>query len=341
MPSKPQKKTANSATPKTELPKDDSSLSSQYEIVKKSPQESHYQLHIPAADSPVETHKSAPKPAPKTPKDTVQDALKRFQGWGKIGKPKEEQTQSQGPTNFSTKAWHFLEWLATSALIFAVLFFVVNFSSYSELIMLKLDRLRGEYNLSPFIEQMLQPAATSTNTSQELLPVAKTPDQMKKQIPAIAIDIAPPDDRIIIPNINKNVPIVNVKTENLIKRDWSALEKDIQESLRDGVIHYPGTAYPGMNGNVVITGHSSYFVWDPGRFKDVFALLHEVNVGDKVIIYYQQKKYIYQIYEKKVVTPDKVDVLSQDGTNKLTLITCTPVGTNLKRLVVLAQPIKE
>jgi sortase A len=105
------------------------------------------------------------------------------------------------------------------------------------------------------------------------------------------------------------------------------------------VVHYPGTAEPGQNGNVVITGHSSYFVWDPGGFKDVFALLHEVNIGDKIIVYHQQIPYSYQVYDKKVVMPDQVDVLTQAGENRLTLITCTPVGTNLKRLVVFAKPV--
>lgn len=339
MPPSPHKKTDNPPIPKNQLPEEESSLSSQYEIVKKTPQESHYQLHISAAHDPVDIHKNIPKAPKKTPQDSIKEALNKFHGWQKIGKPKEESSEPQNDTDFKTKFWRFMEWLATSALIFVVLFFAVNFSSYSDLIMLKLDHLRGEYNLSPFIEKMLQPAAD--NTSQELLPVAKNQDQMKKQIPPIAIDIAPPDNRIIIPGINKNVPIVNVKTENLIKRDWGALENDIQESLQNGVVHYPGTAYPGMNGNVVVTGHSSYFVWDPGRFKDVFALLHEVSIGDKIIVYYEQKKYLYQVYEKKVVTPDKVDVLTQDGTNKLTLITCTPVGTNLKRLIITAKPIDQ
>lgn len=339
MPPSSHKKTDDNSSEKNKLPEEETSISSQYDIVKKTPQESHYQLHISAAHDPVDIHKNIPKTPKKTAQDSINEALNKFKGWQKIDKPKEENAEPQGDVDFKTKFWRFMEWLATSALIFVVLFFAVNFSSYSDLIMLKLDHLRGEYNLSPFIEKMLQPSADSS--SQELLPVAKTQDQMKKQIPPIAIDIAPPDNRIIIPGINKNVPVVNVKTENLVKRDWGALEKDIQESLREGVVHYPGTAYPGMNGNVVITGHSSYFVWDPGRFKDVFALLHEVNVGDKVIVYYEQKKYLYQVYDKKVVTPDKVDVLTQDGTDKLTLITCTPVGTNLKRLIVTAKPIEQ
>jgi len=282
----------------------------------------HYTLHIMPAETPREVKKKE-----KTTPDKDQSNLKT----GDAGR-------NNPPKKMETRVWRTLEWLATSALIFMVLFFAMNYSSYFELFKLKLDQLRGTYSLSPYIEQMLQPTQQA-NTTQQLLPVATTAEESRQQIPALDLQVAPPDDRVIIPRINKNVPIVNVSTTNLLKRDWGALEKDIQEALQTGVVHYPGTAMPGEHGNVVITGHSSYFAWDPGQFKDVFALLHEVVVGDIVLVYHNQEKFTYQVYQTEVVTPDQVDVLTQQGTDKLTLITCTPVGTNLKRLVVLAKPV--
>lgn len=237
-------------------------------------------------------------------------------------------------TSLEVKIWNTLEWLATSALIFMVIFFATNFSAYSTLFLDKLNQLRGTVQTSPFIQNITHPASTT----QQPLPIAATSAQNKQQIPYLDMQIAPPDDRIIIPRINKNVPIVKVNSANLIKRDWGALESDIQQALKTGVVHYPGSAEPSENGNVVITGHSSYFSWDPGRFKDVFALLHQVAVGDTIIVYHQQKQYFYQVYETQIVAPDKVDILTQKGDNRLTLITCTPIGTNLKRLVVFARP---
>lgn len=247
---------------------------------------------------------------------------------------KSPQLPAQPKVSLNTRIWNTLEWIATSALIFMVLFFVMNYGAYSTLFVDKLNQLRGEIQTNPVVQNLTHPAGAT----QQPLPITATADQNKKQIPYLNIEIAPPDDRVIIPRINRNVPIVKVSSENLIKRDWGALEGDIQEALRYGVVHYPGTAEPGENGNVVITGHSSYFSWDPGRFKDVFALLHEVVIGDTVIVYHDQKKYFYQVYNTQVVTPDKIDVLTQAGENRLTLITCTPVGTNLKRLVVFARP---
>ncbi len=238
---------------------------------------------------------------------------------------------------FSRKIWNTLEWLGVSALIFMLLFFILNFSAYSTLFVSKFNRLRGDFQANPFAQNLFPSAQNAEN--QQPLPLTTNAVQSKKQTLPLNLEIAPPDDRIIIPRINRNVPIIRAKSENLIKRDWNALEKDLQEALRNGVVQYPGTANPGENGNVVVTGHSSYFAWDPGRFKDVFALLHEVAIGDKIIIYYQQKKYIYQVYDIKVVLPDQVEILTQKGENRLTLLTCTPVGTNLKRLIVFARPV--
>lgn len=251
---------------------------------------------------------------------------------------KEEVEKSKGilGKKVGIKVWHFLEWVTTSALLFALVFFALNFSSYSDLLKFKINELRGISNSNPVLEKLLPSAEPVT---QQLLPVAQNPKAEKKQLPPLDLEIAPPDDRIIIPKIGQNIPIVRVSTENLLKRDWSALEGDIQEALRDGVVHYPGTAEPGVSGNVVITGHSSYFPWDPGRFKDVFSLLHKVAINDIVIVYHNQKAYRYKVYEKKEVQPNQVDVLLSEGDSRLTLITCTPVGTNLRRLIVLAKPI--
>jgi LPXTG-site transpeptidase (sortase) family protein len=312
-------------------------------------EEPHYTLHIMPAQEPRDIHREPvgagetadqQSKLPGKPVAQGKNGDTRASGVHSVGSGVPRGSGVSGNSrkkSLNTRIWRTLEWLATSALIFMILFFAMNFSSYFELFKMKLDKLRGTYTLSPYIEQMIQP--TEQNPSQELLPVTKTVEESRQQVPELVLPIAPPDDRIIIPRINKNIPIVSVKTENLLKRDWNALEKDIQNALKDGVVHYPGTAEPGQHGNVVITGHSSYFAWDPGRFKDVFALLHEVAVGDTVFVYHEQEKYTYVVYETKVVKPDQVDVLTQQGGDRLTLITCTPVGTNLKRLIVLAKPV--
>jgi len=227
--------------------------------------------------------------------------------------------------------------IVASAVILVLGFFLLNSSAYYQIAKSKFEKLTGTETESPLLELIEE---TPTDTSTENLQSSSDPNVQKKQIPDLDIDIAPSDNRIVVPRIDQNIPIVRVSSDSLIRRDWQALEDEMQDALKDGVVHYPGTSLPGETGNIVITGHSSYFPWDPGRFKDVFALLVDVVEGDKVVVYHEQDKYIYEIYDVKIVLPEDIEVLKQTPEDKLTLITCWPVGTNLKRLIVTAKPIE-
>ncbi|MBI4235612.1 class E sortase [Candidatus Peregrinibacteria bacterium] len=228
--------------------------------------------------------------------------------------------------------------LAVSFVILVIGVVLINFQAYSQIAKSKWQDFFGTQEVSP-LEEIVRPQ-NDIKYTKTVLKTSNNPEVQKKQIPALNLEVAPSDNRIIIPRINQNIPIVRVDSESLIKRDWGALEKDMQEALRGGVVHYPGTSLPGQSGNIAITGHSSYFPWDPGRFKDVFALLHKVVEGDHIVIYWDQKKYVYEVNKITIVLPDDIEILKQTPTDKLTLITCTPVGTNLKRLIVEAVPVK-
>ncbi|HEY5550003.1 MAG TPA: class D sortase [Candidatus Saccharimonadales bacterium] len=140
---------------------------------------------------------------------------------------------------------------------------------------------------------------------------------------------APP--RILINKINVKAPIVMDQT--------TVNQVAFQVALRRGVVHYPNTALPGQQGNVVIFGHSSGQWWAPGDYKFVFTLLDKLTLDNKIFIEYQGVRYIYRVYDITVVEPTNLSVLNQGSNNILTLITCTPVGTSSKRLIVKAQQI--
>jgi sortase A len=140
---------------------------------------------------------------------------------------------------------------------------------------------------------------------------------------------APP--AITIPKINVKAPI--------IADEPSTDDAKVQLAVRKGVLHYGSTATPGQRGNVVIVGHSSGAVWRPGAYKFVFTLLDKLQPEDKIIIDYNGTRYIYEVTEKYVIEPTDVSVLKQSDEPLLTLITCTPVGTNKHRLVVQAKQI--
>ena len=145
---------------------------------------------------------------------------------------------------------------------------------------------------------------------------------------------------MIIPKLDLNIPLVTPSYQALLSENWEGLEKDIQDALQLGVVHYPGTARPGQAGNFFVTGHSSYYPWAPGKYKNVFARLHELNVGDEFWVYYGGDKYRYIIRKEEEVKPTNVNVLDQPVSRRTaTLMTCTPVGTTLRRLILAAEEV--
>jgi len=227
--------------------------------------------------------------------------------------------------------------IGVSVLVFFVSYGILNYQSLYAAMEYKWKKSQG-YE-SPLRKVVDEGDFVASQGKAQLLSFQSSTSGVTK-IPPLAFSVYPPDMRIVIPKIDKNIPVVGVTNENLIARDWDALEKDLQGALKNGIIHYPGTALPGEGGNVVLTGHSSYYAWDAGRFKDVFALLHELTLGDRVVIFFNQRKYVYEIFDIKTVYPSQVDVLGQTRDERLTLITCTPIGTNLKRLVVTGKLIE-
>lgn len=222
----------------------------------------------------------------------------------------------------------------------------LNYSAYASLAEFQYKDLKA--SVITDIETMRKEKLEETLSSYDKMKLASV--QKERSLPKIStlksanpakdiikkMEIYPSDNRLIIPRIGKNVPLVTVPDHN----SWEQLENNIQKGLQNGVVVHPISREPGSFGNFFITGHSSYYAWDNGRFKDVFALLHEVEIGDIVEIYWEGKQYAYKIREEKVVLPTQVDVLNQPKDKSiLTLMTCTPVGTNKKRLILVADPI--
>ena len=134
-----------------------------------------------------------------------------------------------------------------------------------------------------------------------------------------------------IPRLGLRAPIVFS-----INSDEGAIQKD----LENGVVHFPDTALPGEEGNVVLFGHSSQYFWRPGSYKTIFAHLDQLQSGDQLYITQGERVYTYTVFNRRIVSPRAVDVLDPTEVPMLTLITCTPRGTSLRRLVVQAKEIR-
>lgn len=114
--------------------------------------------------------------------------------------------------------------------------------------------------------------------------------------------------------------------------------KDLMRSL----IHYSGTALPGQYGNAVIYGHSVLpTFYNPKNYRTIFSTLPTLEKGDEIYVNFDGIDYLYRIFDMFEVTPDDVSVLEQryDG-EYLSLITCVPPGTYIRRLIVKARLVK-
>jgi sortase A len=143
------------------------------------------------------------------------------------------------------------------------------------------------------------------------------------------------EPKIIIPKINVDAPVVY---------DVPSLDEHVvQSKLKNGVVHYPipgASSVPGQQGNTVILGHSSNDVFDDGNYKFVFVQLDKLDKGDTFYLNYGGTRYTYSVTEKKIINPNEVNTLViNNGKPLATLVTCTPPGTALKRLVIIAEQV--
>lgn len=142
------------------------------------------------------------------------------------------------------------------------------------------------------------------------------------------------DPRLIIPKINVDVPAI-YGVGNDHDSQMTAMEK--------GVAHFaiPGAnSRPGELGNTVLSGHSSNDLFDGGEYKFIFAQLDKLAIGDTIYANYEGKRYTYVITKKEVVKPTEVSKLVYPTSKPvMTLITCTPLGTALNRLLITAEQV--
>lgn len=224
----------------------------------------------------------------------------------------------------------------TFAIIFGGLFVSLNYESFWQIFSEKLNPLQHAQQISGQNTELDEQLRANLLKSPTLATAGNTKGHLLSYLP----DVGPPHNRIIIPKLGLNIPLVTPSYESLLKEDWDKVEEDIQDALKHGVVHYPGTARPGQAGNFFVTGHSSYYPWAEGLYKTIFARLHNLNVGDEYYVYYGGDKHRYVISSKKEVKPSNVDVLDQPLNRRMsTLMTCSPVGTTLRRLILTAQEI--
>ena len=160
---------------------------------------------------------------------------------------------------------------------------------------------------------------------------------LAKSVDLKSVEFLVPEDSffdIIIPKIGANARILP---------DIDTSKEDVYlNALKNGVAHAAGTAFPGEGGHIFLFAHSTDYFWNVGTYNAVFYLLYKLEKGDDVILFYKNQRYAYKITDKKIVDPTEIKYLIRKTNREfLTLQTCWPPGTTLKRILLFATRVKE
>ncbi len=140
---------------------------------------------------------------------------------------------------------------------------------------------------------------------------------MVQSLASIPIPTSAPDQaiRIQVPAINIDAPVV---------------QGDGWEQLKKGVGQNVASVNPGQNGNIILSAHNDVY-------GEIFRYLDKLASGDQVILYTQQRQYVYIVDRTAIVEPNAVEVMASTGSPTVTLISCYPYLVDKQRIVVFAR----
>lgn len=201
-------------------------------------------------------------------------------------------------------------------IILALFFLAMGFWPYLE--------SEFRYNLNQLVGQKFYLAGDPSSAS-------RSPLGAVLSAPApISITPINTDFSIIIPRIEVNSAVIQeVNAGNY---------DEYIDALKRGAAHAKGTVFPGQEGNSFIFAHSTLNFWDQARYNAVFMLLRKLEIGDQIVTFYQGKRFDYFVTEKLILEASDVRFLTPFADGKqLTLQTCDPPGTTLRRLLIVAK----
>jgi sortase A len=146
-----------------------------------------------------------------------------------------------------------------------------------------------------------------------------------------------PPTRLVIPKIHLDTPVSPVAAKEI---ERNGRVRVVWDTLPRVASFHQTSAYPGHPGNTVINGHRDIE-------GSVFRHLDKIEIGDRIVLYVGNVAYPYDVTEILVVRytlasaeqqAEHQRLLNHVPEERLTLVTCTPVGLATHRLYVIAKP---
>ncbi len=191
--------------------------------------------------------------------------------------------------------------------------------------------IQKQYILSEELPSLQRPSRDGTT------PTPQQKGLLSKALQFTTSEVLVPQD----PQFSLVIPKIRANSRVLPNIDASD-PKVYLDALNKGVAHAAGSAFPGEGGHVYLFAHSTDYFWNVGSYNAVFYLLSKLEKGDEVDLFYNGQRYRYKVINTTVVDPSQVDYLTRKSNKELlTLQTCWPPGTTLKRLLVIASRVVE
>jgi len=169
---------------------------------------------------------------------------------------------------------------------------------------------------------------------------------LKSEVVYQSAKVIPSKSEIIPVDRNFSILIPKIKVNTKVIKNVDPFDSKIyQQALTQGVAHAKDSGLPGFPGNTFIFAHSATDWAQANRYNAIFYLTNKLEPGDEIFVYYEGSKYQYTVTEKKIVSGTDINYLSKGlninspNTSSLTLMTCWPPGTTLKRLIIIAKSL--
>ena len=154
-----------------------------------------------------------------------------------------------------------------------------------------------------------------------------------------SFNLLPPTNRLIIPAINLDVPLVESSIVN--QNDFS--ETAFDSDLENWVVKYPTTPNPWEWWNAFFFGHTSQEYWKKNPYWTVFRRIPQLKENDKIQVVRDWVLYEYKVLKTVVVKPRDVNntyiKFWDENKEYITLMWCYPIGRIDKRMMIFAERI--
>lgn len=118
-------------------------------------------------------------------------------------------------------------------------------------------------------------------------------------------------------------------------------EEEYEAALRVGVAHAKNTGKPGEGKRIFMFAHSTSSPTYFSEYNAIFYQLRLLSEGDLIFVKHNGEALRYKVTEKVVVEANDTHWLTDTSSEEeLVLQTCDPPGTTLRRLLVIAKPVK-